>query len=315
MSTSTKDEYSWSSKTCPAPRSKDMRRTGRRTRVWSAQTVAAIARAIQFAHDHDISHLDLNPQRTHRSRRTAARDRFRHGVVPTLVGGGRRPRPDWRHSAVPFAEQASGHGDHIGPASDVFGLGGILFYLLTKTSLYSGENLFATLDQARNASYDPSLLDRPGIPTRLKAICLKALAKEPGDRFATAADLAQALERFLAPKKWLYAAMLACLFLLAVGLPWGIQRYRRGETPVVERSAKPALEVRIWRLETQFQPILKALPVRVGDHVQVHFRVPKGQAVTLCFVNTSGRLRALKQYPATDDDREITYPEVEQAKS
>ncbi len=75
-----------------------------------------------------------------------------------------------------------------------------------------------------------------------------------------------------------------------------------------------ALEIQIWRPETQFQPLLQALPVRVGDEIQVRCSVPKGQAVSMYFVNTLGKLRLLIQYPATDEDREIFYPAMGKTK-
>ncbi len=283
--------------------------------TWAAQTVAAIARAVHFAHEQGITHLDLNP-------RNVLIDR--EGQPRVIDFGMAWSRPWWVETDSPeqiggtprylSPEQANGQADRIGRASDVFGLGGILFYLLTNSPLYSGENVLATLQQARKAGFDRSLLDRPDTPPRLRAICRRALATEPKDRYSTAAEFAQTLERFLAPKKWRYAAMLACLFLISFGLAWGIQGHRRGDSPAMERAGKPALEVRIWRPETQFQPLLQALPVRVGDEVQVRYRVPRGQAVTMYFVSSVGRVHLLKQYPSADDDRVIIYPEVGQTK-
>jgi hypothetical protein len=276
---------------------------------WSARTGAAIARAVHLVHELGITHQDLNP-------RNVLIDR--EGQPRVIDFGMAWSRPWWVETTDPeqiggtprylAPEQALGQAERTGRATDVFGLGGILFFLLTNTPLYGGEDLHATMQQARERSFDRSLLDRPGIPPRLRAICLRALAGEPSDRFSTAAELAVTLERFLAPGRWRHVAILVSIFLLAFGLAWGLQGYRRVET----RAGQPALEVRVWRTETQFQPLLQALPVRAGDEVQVRCRVPEGQAVTMCFVNTLGRVRLLKHYAAGETDREVTYPEVGQ---
>ncbi len=278
---------------------------------WSAQTVAAIARAVHLAHEQGIIHQDLNP-------RNVLIDR--EGQPRVIDFGVAWSRPWWveqvddayiggtPHYLAP--EQAWGQFDRIGRATDVFGLGGILFFLLTKSPLYAGENFLSTLHRARAADFDRSLLNRGGIPARLRRICLKALAVEPRDRFTTAADLAQALERFLAPRRWPYPTLLASLFVLSFGLAWGLKTYRRADPPVVAATSQSSLEVRIWRPETQFQSLLQALPVHAGDEVQVRCRVPKGQGVMLYLVNASGKLQPLEHHPARDDDREIVYPEA-----
>ena len=281
---------------------------------WSAQTVAAIARAVHLAHEQGIIHQDLNP-------RNVLIDR--EGQPRVIDFGMAWSRPWWVESDAPdqiggtprylSPEQANGQADRIGRATDVFGLGGILYFLLTKTSLYSGENVFAILEQAREVSFDRSLLDRPGIPPRFEGDLPEGTGK--GARRTVSP------RRPISPRRWngswprRSGGTRPCSHAFSCSHSawhWGLQSYRRGETPTVERPGKPALEVRIWREETQFQPLLQALPVRVGDEVQVRCRVPKGQAVTMYLVDTLGRLRLLKQYPATDDDREIIYPEVEQ---
>jgi eukaryotic-like serine/threonine-protein kinase len=276
---------------------------------WSAQVVAAIARAVHIAHEQGMTHQDLNPRNVLIDREGQPRV-IDFGVAwsrpwwvepdgPSLIGG-------TPHYLSP--EQAWGQSDRIGRATDVFGLGGILFFLLTGKPLYPGDNLMAVLQQARETGFDRKLLDRRSIPPRLRAICLKALAPEPKERFATAADLAHALDRFLASRRWRYAALLASLFLLSFGLAWGIQTFRHRNSAIVAATKQPSLLVRIWRPDTQFQPLLQALPVRAGDELQVHCRVPKGQAVTLYLVNASGKLQTLDHYPTQNEDRDIYYP-------
>ncbi len=92
-------------------------------------------------------------------------------------------------------EQAQGRGDEIGPASDVFSLGAVLYQILTGKPPYGGPS---ALESARQARYErPCRLAR-GLPPALEAVCLKAMAPAPADRYATALDVAQDVERWLA---------------------------------------------------------------------------------------------------------------------
>ena len=94
-------------------------------------------------------------------------------------------------------EQANGRWDLLGPASDVFSLGATLFHLLTSRPPYTGPQAEAYA-AAQSGEYPrPRTLMR-NIPAPLEAICLKALAVRPADRYSTAQDFAQDLERYLA---------------------------------------------------------------------------------------------------------------------
>ncbi len=87
-------------------------------------------------------------------------------------------------------EQAQGRLSEIGPATDVYALGTILYELLTGQPPLRGESEVDTL--RRIVSDDPPLvrLARPGISRDVEAICLKCLEKRPAERYASAADLA-----------------------------------------------------------------------------------------------------------------------------
>ena len=70
-------------------------------------------------------------------------------------------------------EQASGSHGKVGRQSDVYGLGGILFYLLTARAPFQGETLETTLNQVLNAeAISPRLLS-PSVPRDLETICLR----------------------------------------------------------------------------------------------------------------------------------------------
>jgi serine/threonine protein kinase len=81
--------------------------------------------------------------------------------------------------------------------SDVFSVGIVLYELLTGERLFVGESDFSTLEKVRNVEIMPPTTYNRRIPEELEAIVLKALSREPEDRFQYASELQEELTRFL----------------------------------------------------------------------------------------------------------------------
>jgi hypothetical protein len=91
-------------------------------------------------------------------------------------------------------EQAEGRLDRVGPHSDVFGLGAILYEILTGHAPYGGGKYQAVLDEARKARVAPPRDHWPEVPSGLEATCRRALSADPADRHAGAADLGREVQ-------------------------------------------------------------------------------------------------------------------------
>lgn len=164
----------------------------------AARLVATLARAVQHAHEAGIVHRDLKPSnvlidaddRPHITDFGLAKRLDRgEGVTVTgqMVGS-----PSY---AAP--EQALAHDGAINVSSDVYGLGALLYHLLTGRPPFNAATPAETLRLVLDTEPPPPRLLNPGLPRDLETISLTCLAKEPPRRYATAGALAEDCERFL----------------------------------------------------------------------------------------------------------------------
>src|SRR5262249_13758131 len=95
-------------------------------------------------------------------------------------------------------EQAAGQTREVGPAADVYALGVILYECLTGRPPFQGVSIWETVQMVLNADPVPPSQLRAGLPADLETICLKCLHKQAERRYASAAELAEDLDNFLA---------------------------------------------------------------------------------------------------------------------
>jgi tRNA A-37 threonylcarbamoyl transferase component Bud32 len=164
----------------------------------AASYVQTIAEAIHFAHERGILHRDLKPQNV----LIDADDRPRitdFGLakrVDTDSGLTRTGDVIGSPSYMP-PEQADSRPDEVGPESDVYSLGAILYELLTGHPPFRAATALETLCQVIQSPPVSLRKLNPAVPRDLETICLKCLQKSPAKRFGSAHELAEELGRYL----------------------------------------------------------------------------------------------------------------------
>ncbi|MBI2925058.1 MAG: protein kinase [Verrucomicrobia bacterium] len=164
----------------------------------TARYVKLIAEAIHYAHQQGILHRDLKPSNV----LIDAHDQPRitdFGLAKRLDGESSLTGTGQMLGSPNFMppEQASAQRGKVGRHSDVYGLGAILYHLLTARPPFQAESFESVVTQVLNAEpVSPRLLNS-SVPRDLETICVKCLEKEPSRRYQTAQELADELGRFL----------------------------------------------------------------------------------------------------------------------
>lgn len=164
----------------------------------AARIVEAVARAIHYAHQHGILHRDLKPSNILLT--VDGVPKVTDFGLAKLLDAGSGPTPSEDFLGTPSymaPEQAAGNTRGIGVEADVYGLGAILYALLTGAPPFKGTTLLHTLEKVRIDEPVPPARLRRGLPRDVEAVCLRCLEKEPSRRYASAEELADDLRRFL----------------------------------------------------------------------------------------------------------------------
>jgi urea transport system substrate-binding protein len=231
----------------------------------AAALVEVLARAMESAHGKGVIHRDLKP----------ANVLLGEHDTPKITDFGLAKKLDEVGPTVTGAvmgtpsymapEQAGGKSKEIGPACDTYALGAILYECLTGRPPFKAATNLDTILQVISEEPRAVRQCRPDVPRDLETICLKCLAKRPDDRYASAADLADDLRRFLQGEpirgrrvgrgeralKWAKRRPAAALLLgllglaalaLLLGAVWWSTSPPRGPGPQAAGAGQPAAQ-------------------------------------------------------------------------
>jgi hypothetical protein len=165
----------------------------------AARIVQALAIAVEHAHGCGVVHRDLKPANI-----LLARDGqpkvSDFGLAKFLDEDATRTRTGAVLGTPSYMapEQAAGRVRELGPTTDVYALGTILYEAVTGRPPFQAPTVSETLEQVRfHEPVPPGRLQRR-LPRSLEIVCLKCLEKEPRRRYASAGELAEDLRRYLA---------------------------------------------------------------------------------------------------------------------
>jgi serine/threonine-protein kinase len=221
----------------------------------------AVCNAVAYAHSRGVLHRDLKPGNVMLGPygETLVVDWGLAKVVGRPAGGDGAPegtlRPASAEGSAPTQvgaavgtpaymspEQAAGKIEELGPASDVYSLGATLYCLLTGQVPFERGQVGEVLRRVQRGDFAPPRAAKRAVPPALEAVCLKAMALRPQDRYGSARALADDVEHWLAdeplaayPESWparlgrwgrrhrpLVAAALALLLTAVAALAAGI---------------------------------------------------------------------------------------------
>ena len=165
----------------------------------AVELIAKVARTVHYAHEHGILHRDIKPGNILLDK----------NGEPHLTDFGLARLVETREHASPARmevlgtpsymapEQAAGETTKLSKATDVYGLGAVLYQLLTGQPPFAGGTTYETIRLLRDTEPRPPRLLNPKVDRDLSTICLKCLEKDPQRRYSSALALAEDLEHWL----------------------------------------------------------------------------------------------------------------------
>ena len=208
----------------------------------AVELIVKLARTVQYAHEHNILHRDIKPGNILLDKNGEPHlTDFGLARLVETESTVTRTREVLGTPSYMAPEQAAGETTKLGKATDVYGLGAVLYQLLTSHPPFAGGTTYETIRLLLNTEPRKPRALNPKIDRDLSTICLKCLEKDPKRRYSSALALAEDLERWLKHepilarhtgiftrgKKWVRrnptsALLAASLIALAAAIGWNV---------------------------------------------------------------------------------------------
>ena len=227
----------------------------------SSEIVRAVASGIAHVHRAGVLHRDLKPENV----------LFDERGVPKIGDFGlARPQKAVALTATGeilgtpgymAPEQASGERGGMDERTDIYGLGGLLYFCLTGTAPNEGKGLVQVLGRLFEGKTLRPSQSTAGVPRELDAICARCLAKAPEDRYPSAGAVADALGEYLdgggaTTPPWAKFAGASSVLLIVVLLGLIYAVWPRPEPrPLVDATTKTPLDVKPTPLDVKPTPL------------------------------------------------------------
>jgi TolB-like protein/tRNA A-37 threonylcarbamoyl transferase component Bud32/Tfp pilus assembly protein PilF len=210
----------------------------------AAELIAKVARTVHYAHQHGILHRDIKPGNILLDAK--GEPHLTDFGLARLVETESTMTRTLEVLGTPSymaPEQAVGNNAAVSSVTDVYGLGAVLYQLLTGQPPFAGGTTYETIKLLADTEPRPPRLLNPKIDREVSTICLKCLEKDPTRRYPSALALAEDLERWLKHepiqarrigpltrgKKWVRRnpsiAVMAAM-LLALAVPLGVMVWK-----------------------------------------------------------------------------------------
>lgn len=275
--------------------------------VKAAELVLRIAEGLHFAHQRGIVHRDLKPGNIllDAQGQPLVAD-FGLATHESVL----REHPGEFSGTLPYMapEQVRRESHWLDGRTDVWAMGVMLYELLTGRRPFLGKNDVEVADEIEHREPKPPRQIDDRIPVELERICLRALAKPLAQRYATAADLAADLRRWLRPAprtgRWAMAGGVGMAILLtALAVHWYWLATVARWAPVHTQ-----IDVFVWSPTDPARQGLSvrdpaALPLRPGDQFRVEAKLDRPMHVYLLWIDDRGQVQPL--YPWTPGRWEI----------